>query len=67
MGPDFRPDHDVHLHVITKGRCWLRRTGPPLPLRENDVLLLRGHTAYDFVEHPDATTEPFNPARPRRP
>lgn len=51
---------DCLFHLLTEGRCWLRRAGEaPLELAAGDFVLLPGGDAHELVHEPAAEAEPL--------
>jgi AraC-like DNA-binding protein len=59
-GMSIAASKDCTFHLLTQGKCWLRRgKETPLEMRAGDLVLLRDGEAHDLVHTPKAIAEPL--------
>ena len=70
-GLEVDPIAEAHVHVVQRGRCWLRTTLERRHLRldTGDVVLIRGGVGHSICDDPKTKPEPYRDvlaAMPRR-
>ena len=66
-GVSIGASQDCTFHLLTQGKCWLRRgKKAPLEMGAGDFVLLRDGEAHDLVHAPDGIAEPLEKVIARR-
>src|SRR5688500_7803941 len=70
-GLEIDPIAEAHVHVVQRGRCWLRTTGnrQRIELGAGDVVLIRGGVGHSICDAPGTRAAPHREvlaAMPRR-